>query len=144
MERNISIPSFSIPCEESTIFRLFGSGRPMDSKVFRPITIVPPVVRRLKFWRSSGRCHGSCPLLPITRLSAIAAIRMKSGVFEDITIFIRIIDLHFVLKFPILSTKIPNFRSYSWIGYNLRRWIQKNCSYQSSDLEGVRGVCRDW
>ena len=35
-----------------------GNGLPMDSKVFRPITITLPVVICLNHLKSSGRCHG--------------------------------------------------------------------------------------
>src|SRR5438309_11524086 len=41
-----------------TIVVRFGSGLPRDSKVFRPITTMWPVVICLNHLKSSGKCHG--------------------------------------------------------------------------------------
>ena len=41
-----------------TIVVRFGSGLPSDSNVFRPITMMWPVVIFLNHLKSSGRCHG--------------------------------------------------------------------------------------
>src|SRR5262245_38321891 len=57
----------------TTIFRP-GSTRPSDSNVFRPITIVCPIVSALNRFRSADNFHGSPPARPITPLRAIATI----------------------------------------------------------------------
>ena len=57
-----------------------GNGRPIESKVFRPMTIGLPSVTALKRRISAGRCHGIAPALPITRLRARAATRTINGV----------------------------------------------------------------
>src|SRR5882724_4958362 len=49
----------------------------MDSKVFRPITMMWPVVSCLNHLKSSGKCHGILFPAPITRLSDIAAMALK-------------------------------------------------------------------
>ena len=56
-----------------------GSGRPMDSCVFRPITAGLPVVTALKYACSPGMCHGMPPSLPIRRFRSIAIIIATSG-----------------------------------------------------------------
>ncbi len=50
----------------------FGKGLPIESKVFRPIRMVFPVVSFLKKAKSAGRCQGSPLSLPIKRLLSIA------------------------------------------------------------------------
>src|SRR5437763_1101632 len=55
----------------------FGSGLPMDSKVFRPITTTWPVVIFLNHLKSSGRCQGILFPAPITRLRDMAAMALK-------------------------------------------------------------------
>ena len=52
---------------ETMIFNLSGSGLPISSKVFRPITTVFPVVNVRKRARSTGIFHGIFPPFPITR-----------------------------------------------------------------------------
>jgi hypothetical protein len=54
-----------------------GRGRPMDSKVLRPMMTGQPRVVRLKNLRSSGRCHSRALSLPMAPLRATAAIRMR-------------------------------------------------------------------
>src|SRR6185295_1918791 len=49
----------------------------MDSKVFRPMTMIWPVVVCLNHLKSSGRCHGMREPAPITRLRDIAAMALK-------------------------------------------------------------------
>ena len=53
----------------------FGSGRPIDAWVRRPMTIGLPMVSALNRLRSAGRRHGKPPSRPITRSRAIATIR---------------------------------------------------------------------
>ena len=53
-----------------------GRGRPIDSKVRRPMTRVWPIVVALKWRSSSGRCHGIPPSRPMTPLRATAAMRL--------------------------------------------------------------------
>src|SRR5699024_5111465 len=55
-----------------TILRRFGSGLPIDSNVFLPITTALPVVSSLKYFKSFGKCHGIALLIPITLLLPIA------------------------------------------------------------------------
>ena len=52
-----------------------GSGRPIESKVSRPMTTGWPMVRRLNRARSPGRVHGMSGPLPMTPLRATAAMR---------------------------------------------------------------------
>src|SRR5258708_10731623 len=54
------------------MFRRPGRALPIDSWVFRPITIGWPMVTFLKCARSAGRRHGSALSRPITRLRAMA------------------------------------------------------------------------
>src|SRR5437667_9291158 len=54
-----------------------GNGLPMDSNVFRPITMTWPVVIFLNHLKSSGKCHGILFPAPITRLSDIAAMALN-------------------------------------------------------------------
>src|ERR1019366_6465005 len=61
----------------STIVVRFGSGLPMDSNVYRPMTMTWPVVVFLNHLKSSGKCHGMRLPAPITRLSDMAAIALK-------------------------------------------------------------------
>ena len=60
-----------------TIVVRFGSGLRRDSKVFRPITMMWPVVICLNHLKSSGRCHGILFPAPMTRFSDIAAMAWK-------------------------------------------------------------------
>ena len=60
-----------------TIVLRFGNGRPMDSKVLRPMTIVWPVVICLNHLKSSGRCHGILLSQPMTRLRDMAAMALR-------------------------------------------------------------------
>lgn len=60
-----------------TIVVRFGNGRPMDSKVFRPITMTWPVVIFLNHLKSSGKCQGILLPAPITRLSDMAAMALN-------------------------------------------------------------------
>ena len=56
-----------------------GSGRPIDSKVFRPITTGFPIVTCLKYFKSDGRCHGSwlsTPMMPLSARATINAVRI--------------------------------------------------------------------
>src|SRR5207247_11250330 len=55
----------------------FGNGFPIDSNVFRPITITWPVVIFLNHLKSSGKCHGIWFPRPITRFSDMAAMVLK-------------------------------------------------------------------
>src|SRR5881392_1964448 len=55
----------------------FGNGFPIDSNVFRPITITWPVVIFLNHLKSSGKCHGILFPAPITRLRDMAAMALK-------------------------------------------------------------------
>ncbi len=50
-----------------------GNGRPIASKVRRPIRIGRPMVRVLNRRKSSGKCQGRVPSRPMTPLSASAA-----------------------------------------------------------------------
>ena len=59
---------------EMTIFTLFGSGRPMDSKVLRPMMTGQPTVWWRKNFMSSEMCHRRALSLPMALLSAIATI----------------------------------------------------------------------
>ena len=52
-----------------------GKGRPMNSWVFRPMMMWWPIVRDLKSFNSAGRCQGTAPSRPITRLRDMATIR---------------------------------------------------------------------
>ena len=69
---NISLGDFNIvKCGkfkvlETIIFFLFGRGLPILSKVFLPITIVLFKVTFLKYFRSSGMCHGNWLFRPMT------------------------------------------------------------------------------
>ena len=59
-----------------------GSGRNLggsESQVLRPMMTGQPSVVRLKCARSSGRCQGSVPFLPMTPLAARAKIRWSWG-----------------------------------------------------------------
>src|SRR5882724_10030848 len=60
----------------TTVVRL-GNGLPMDSKVFRPMTITWPVVIFLNQLKSSGKCHGILFPAPITRLRDMAAMALN-------------------------------------------------------------------
>ena len=53
------------PLRVSTRLRRFGSARPNDSAVLRPIRMGLSSVNALKRFRSSGRCQGSALSLPI-------------------------------------------------------------------------------
>src|ERR1043166_7481407 len=55
----------------------FGNGLAMDSNVFRPITMTPPVVIFLNHLKSSARCHGIRLPRPMTRFSDMAAMALK-------------------------------------------------------------------
>ena len=60
---------------DTTMLLRPGSGRNFsgkDSQVTRPITTGWPSVVRLKCAKSSGKCQGSWPCLPITPLRARA------------------------------------------------------------------------
>ena len=54
-----------------------GKGLPMESKVLRPMTIVWPVVVRLKKARSSGKRQGRVLLIPIPPLRSVATTSVK-------------------------------------------------------------------
>ena len=58
----------------STMFYLPGSGLPIESKVVLPIMTGLPRVTRLKYLRSSERCHGNSPRTPMAPFSATATI----------------------------------------------------------------------
>src|ERR1051325_2162995 len=70
-------PGWAKPNLLSTTVSRFGSGLPMDSNVFRPITITCPVVVSLNHLKSSGMCQGILFPIPITRFSDIAAMALK-------------------------------------------------------------------
>ena len=59
------------------------SGRPMDSKVLRPMSTGLAKVRALKCFRSSGRCHGIPLSRPITPFSVAATSSEISGPARD-------------------------------------------------------------
>ena len=71
---------------EITTFIRPGSGRPMESQVFRPMMIGCPLVSLLKSFRSSGKCHGSWPSRPMTRLLAIATTALSEYGFKELTV----------------------------------------------------------
>src|SRR5580704_11824139 len=56
-----------------------GSGRPMDSKVLRPMRMGLPMVDALKRRRSSGSRHGRPLARPMTPFSAIATTSETRG-----------------------------------------------------------------
>ena len=62
-----------------TILRRFGSGRPMDSNVLRPIIMGWPEVVRLKCAKSSGKCHGSVLRTPIPLSASVATMIVRRG-----------------------------------------------------------------
>ena len=55
----------------------FGTGRPIDSNVLRPITSTCPIVVCLNHSKSFGRSQGIVAALPITRFSDMAAMALK-------------------------------------------------------------------
>src|SRR6185369_15026951 len=69
-----------------TIVVRFGSGLPIDSNVFRPITTTWPVVIFLNHLKSSGKCHGIFPAAPITRFSDMAAMALKGYIAQRLVI----------------------------------------------------------
>ena len=62
------------PPRVSTRLRRFGSARPSDSAVLRPISTGLPRVSALKRLRSSGRCQGKALPWPMAKLRSSAAI----------------------------------------------------------------------
>src|ERR1700733_13904274 len=56
-----------------------GSGRPIDSKVLRPMSTILPRVNALKRLRPAGSRHGSALSRPMTPFCAMATIREISG-----------------------------------------------------------------
>ena len=61
----------------STNVSRFGSGRPIDSNVLRPIISTCPLVVCLNHLKSSGKCQGIRFPAPITWLSDIAAMALN-------------------------------------------------------------------
>ncbi len=60
-----------------TMLARLGSGRPMDSKVFRPIRMGWPLVKALKRLRSSGRCQRRALPPPMRRFWSWATMRVS-------------------------------------------------------------------
>src|SRR3989338_2953652 len=75
LRHTVTPSAFGIEELTTILFRL-GSGRPIDSKVLRPMIIVLPEVSCLKFFRSSGMCQISLLSLPMTRSLVMAAMRV--------------------------------------------------------------------
>jgi len=67
------------PARLNTMVSRPGSGRPMDSKVLRPITNTCPSVVALNHLKSSGKCHGMRGPSPMTRLSDMAAMAWRGS-----------------------------------------------------------------
>ena len=58
------------------VFLRPGSDRPMLTHVLLPMMMGQPIVRSLKYFQSSGRCHGIAPPMPMTLFSDAAAMRV--------------------------------------------------------------------
>src|SRR5215470_9715632 len=69
-----------------------GRGFPIDSKVFRPITMTCPVVIFLNHLKSSGRCQGMVLRKPMTRLRDIAAIALKGFIARPVRDVARVLQ----------------------------------------------------
>ena len=70
-------------CRVTMMLGLFGKGRFIESKVFRPIIMWCPMVSDLKCFKSSGQCQGKVLLMPMVRFFAIATImEMRVGVVK--------------------------------------------------------------
>src|SRR5450830_37257 len=67
-----------------TILRRFGRGRPMESKVLRPMMIGWPEVVRLKCARSSGKCQGRVLLMPMPCLLSVATMTHSAPEAEGV------------------------------------------------------------
>ncbi len=74
-------PSISVTDSETTIFILFGNGRPIDSYVFRPIIMVCPVVSDFTRLRSDEIRQIRSLFLPISRFFPMAAMALTRTFF---------------------------------------------------------------
>jgi hypothetical protein len=68
----------------------FGNGRPSDSQVLRPISTQWPVVVALKYFRSTGKCHGMAPFCPMA-LSAFMATMADNSMGSNLFFYKKLI-----------------------------------------------------
>src|SRR5450830_1782923 len=61
-----------------TILRRLGGGRPIESKVLRPMMMGWPEVVRLKWARSSGKCQGRVLLMPMPPAMSVATMTQSA------------------------------------------------------------------